>query len=383
MGILIASFLFSITAAPASAYKFQGPPPLSHKVEEYEKYFNLGFVDGHQQDSFARRVQNLYNNLEGKGAIRDGVRYAEDAILEQPGGRPDAVQSSLLTSTLRADTAAGIIYDLLRHEAVKVDKAWNKVRDVKADTVMIESALGKNASALERALQAGENANITSQRGAIYAAVEKIADSVRLMEDAGKQVRLTRHGVSKLLPHVTTAARWHADSHKAAGGLPGTNPTEAALNNLASAVHSATGLGEKVYAVMGQVQLDSRKKLIAAALADQELQTAAAAVDKAAESKSPGDKNAAALAVAKASELANKGAGAKAACAACAAKAAARAFGTKDEAQSLPKLSAFTPRVALGETAFAITADGRRKVRAGRKMDRKLKFGNVGLFDGN
>ncbi len=380
---LLAALVLSLLTPPAFAYKFQEPPPLSQKVEDYEKYFNLGFSDGHQKDSFARRVQFLYNNLEGKGALRDGVRYAEDAILKQPGGRPDSVQSSLLGSTLNADTAAGVIYGLLREEAVKVDKGWNKVRDAKADTVMIESSLGKNASALERALEAGKNSNIASQKNGIYAAAEKIADSVRLMEEAGEHVSRTRHGVAQLLPHVTTAARWHADSHKAVGGVPGSNPTEAALKNLEGAVRSAAGLGEKVYAVMGQIQIDSRKKLVAAAKADEELQKAAIAVNKAAASKSPFDKKTAALAVAKASELANKGAGAKAGCAACAAKAAARAFGTKDEAQGLPELRPFVPRVALGETSLGITADGSRKVRSGKKMDRKLKFGNVGLFDGH
>jgi hypothetical protein len=383
MSPLLAAAFLALACAPAEAYRFQAPPPLSPKLGDYEKYFNLGFVDGHQQDTFTRRVQFLYNNLEGKGAIRDGIRNAENAILLQPGGQPDPVQSSLLRATVGADSAAGVIYELLRIEARKVDAGWNKVRDAKAATIAIESDLGKSARNLEKALRQGSPPDIPSQQSAILSAIEAIKDSVRLMDEAGKQVALTRGGVTELLPRVTTAARWHADSHKAAGGNPGTNPTETALNNLAGAVRSATGLGEKVYAVMGQIQDDSRQKLLAAAKADALVQTAAAAVRKAAATGTPADRKAAARVVAAASEAAHKGAGAKAGCAACAAKAAARAFGSKDEAESLPELRPFTPRVDLGKSAFAITADGERKVNRGNgKLRRRLKFGRVDGFDG-
>lgn len=382
MRFLIAAVLVAGAAFPAAAYKFQAPPPLSHKSEDYEKYFNLSFKDGHQQDSFTRRVQHLYNNLEGKGAIRDGLRHAEDAVLEQPGGRPDSVQSSLLGATVRADSAAALIYGLLREEAKKVDKGWNKVRDAKADTETIESTLAKTARALEAALQAGEGADAPSQMGGIIAAVKKIEDSVRLMDEAGEHVAQTRKGVTALLPHIDEAARWHAGSHKAAGGNAGNNPTEAALRNLAGAVQSATELGEKAFAVMGQIQGDSREKLLAAAKTDAVVQQAAAAVDKAAASGSEFDKRSAAKIVAEASAAAAKGGGAKAGCAACGAKSASRAFGSKNEAEKLPELRSFIPRVALGNSAAAITADGGRKVRSEGKMERKLSFGNTGLFDG-
>ena len=367
---------------PAQAFKFQGPPPLSPKFEDYQKYFNLGSKDGHQQDSFTRRVQHLYNNLEGKGAIRDGVRYAEDAVLKQPGGIPDAVQSSLLKTTLRADSSAGVIYGLLREEAKKIDAGWNKVRDAKANTAAIESHLGKSARKLEGALKGKGSANIPSQMGGIIAAVKKIEDSVRLMDDASEHIAQTRNGVTVLLPHITKAAQWHADSHKAAGGRDGTNPTQLALNNLAGSVSSATGLGEKIFAVMDQIHNDSREKLLAAAKTDAKLQAASAAVKKAIKSGKPFDKAAAAQSVALASQAANKGAGAGAGCAACAAKAAAKAFGSKDEAGELPKLQPFIPRVTLGKTALGIAADGERRVPKGTKLGRKLKFGNIGLFDG-
>lgn len=365
--------LLAALSAPVRAYQFTAPPPLSPKAEDYDKYFNLGSVDGTQSDSFTRKVQRVYNNLEGSGAIRDGIRHAEDAVLEQPGGRPDPVQSALLKATLGADSAGAILYELLRLEALKVDKAWNDIRDAKAATAVIEVNLGKESRALEKALQSGGAPDTPSQQGAILAAVKKIDDSVRLMDEATKHVGLTRRGVTELLPRVDEAARWHADSFKAAGGQNAANPTEAALRNLSSSVNDAAGLGEKVYAVMGQIQLNSRKALVNAADADKKIQKASSAVRAAIASGDEGDKKAAAEAVQAASEAAAKGANSGSGCAACAAKAAARAFGTKDEAAGLPEIGPFTPRVSLGQSALGVAADGARKVRRSESLDRRIR----------
>ena len=373
MKLLPLLLLLAAASTSVRAYQFQSPPALSPKAEDYDKYFNLGSVDGHQRDSFTRRIQRVFNNLAGSGAIRDGIRSAEDAVLEQPGGRPDPVQSALLKATLGADSAGAILYELLRLEALKVDKAWNNIRDAKASTAAIEVDLGKESRKLQKALQGGDLGDIPSQMGAIRGAIQKIEDSVRLMEEADKHVGLTRRGVTELLPRVDEAARWHADSHRAAGGRNGSNPTHAALRNLSGSVNDAAGLGEKVYAVMGQIQTNSHKALINAAEADEKVQKAAALVRAALASGDEGDKKTAAEAVSVASAAASKGAASGSGCAACAAKAAARAFGTKDEASGLRELGPFTPRVSLGESALGVAADGARKVRGSKSLNRSLK----------
>jgi hypothetical protein len=362
-----------LLAVPGYGYVSSQVPPLSPKSDDYARFFQVSLKDGHQGDSFVRRVQRLYNHIEGPGAIREGMRGQEKAILGQPGGNPDPAQSKLHSVTLQADAAVSDIYRFLREDALFVQEAWNTVRDAKAQTAQAEFLLNKDAEALAQALLQGQP--FQPGDSGIGGALETLEESARLMEAGAERLGFTGAQMAALLPFIGEAAQWHADSHRAVGGF-GNNPTEAALRDAATSANSATELGGKVFAVMEQIQRDTQEKILAGKETENLIKQAATLVNAALED--PTQYPEAEDAVVVAAAAAKKGAGAHAGCAACAAKAAARAFGSKREAAGLPELAEFQTEITLGEEALAITADGQSQVSSRGLKRLKLEMPSLG-----